>query len=185
MGRSPLSFYLQKLNERKVNIIKDLAKFRRAIGCVQYDVDLRASGIEVFNGLRYVQPPKTPSLFGRLCHRRSPSKKTKVVSVPVKFKYDPGNIRVTQREAREILNANIKCKALDSLDSAGKNPITYSLADVQNLAQKGVTVLEVATVIGQLPATTFQLLKSKKIDLVADGLWDRAQVCIRIPDFQI
>lgn len=92
MGRSPLSFYLQKLNERKVNIIKDLAKFRRAIGCVQYDVDLRASGIEVFNGLRYVQPPKTPSLFGRLCHRRSPSKKTKVVSVPVKFKYDPGNI---------------------------------------------------------------------------------------------
>lgn len=94
-------------------------------------------------------------------------------------------IRVTQREAREILNANIKCKALDSLDSAGKNPITYSLADVQNLAQKGVTVLEVATVIGQLPATTFQLLKSKKIDLVADGLWDRDQVCVCIPDFHI
>lgn len=95
------------------------------------------------------------------------------------------SLRVTQREAREILNANIKCKALDSLDSAGKNPITYSLADVQNLAQKGVTVLEIATVIGQLPPTTFQLIKNKKIDLVADGLWNRAQVCIRIPGFHV
>lgn len=92
MGRSPLSFYLQKLKERKVNIIKDLAKFRRAIGCVEYDVELRASGIEVFNGLRYIQTPRAPSLFAKLRHRERPSKKTKVAGVPVKLKYDPGDI---------------------------------------------------------------------------------------------
>lgn len=92
MGRSPLSFFLQKMQERKVAIIKDVAKFRRAIGCVEYDVDLRASGIEVFKGLRYVQPPRAPSLFAKLRHCERPSKKTKVASVPIKLKYDPGDL---------------------------------------------------------------------------------------------
>ena len=91
-GRSPLSFYLQKLNERKVNIIKDLPKFRRAIGCVEYDVELRASGIEAFSGLRYIQRPRAPSLFDKLRHRERPSKRTKVASVPIKLKYDPDDI---------------------------------------------------------------------------------------------
>ncbi|WP_242095360.1 hypothetical protein [Sphingomonas sp. CROZ-RG-20F-R02-07] len=92
MRRSPLSYYVQKLNERKVNIIKDLVKFRRAIGCVAYDVELRNSGIEAFNGLRFIQPPRAPSLFDKLRHRERPSKRTKVAGVPVKIKYDPGDL---------------------------------------------------------------------------------------------
>lgn len=131
MGRSPLSFYLQKLDERKVNIIKDLPKFRRAIGCVEYDVELRASGIEVFNGLRYIQPPRAPSLFDKLRHRERPSKRTKVASVAVKLKYDPSDIgRIHVWDPVDKDYVTFECDALDYADGLPKWAHELIIADI-------------------------------------------------------
>ncbi|GAA0460176.1 hypothetical protein [Sphingomonas molluscorum] len=131
MGRSPLSFYLQKLNERKVNIIKDLAKFRRAIGCVEYDVELRASGIEIFKGLRYVQKPRAASLFDKLRHRERPSKKTKVASVPVKVKYDPGDLgRIHVWDPVDKVYVTFECDAPEYADRLPKWVHDLILADI-------------------------------------------------------
>lgn len=97
MGRSALSFFNRELERRRVNIIRNLPAFRRAIGMVAYDVELRASGIEHFTCLRYVQPPRAPSLFDKLRHRERPSRRTAVTSVKVKIKYsadDLGHIDV-------------------------------------------------------------------------------------------
>ena len=131
MGRSPFSFYLQKLNERKVNIIKDLAKFRRAIGCVEYDVDLRASGIEIFKGLRYVQKPRAASLFDKLRHRERPSKKTKVASVPVKVKYDPDDLgRIHVWDPVDKVYVTFECDAPEYADGLPKWVHDLILADI-------------------------------------------------------
>lgn len=131
MNRSPVSFYVQMLNERKVNVIKDLAKFRRAIGCVEYGAELRASGIEIFNGLRYVQPPRTPSLFDRLRHRERPSKRTVVAAVSVKVKYDPGDIgRINVWDPVEKRYVEFECDAPEYADGLPKWVHELIIADI-------------------------------------------------------
>lgn len=95
----------------------------------------------------------------------------------------PVTDRITQGEALEILNANITCRALDVLKSAGRNPITFSLSDVERLAQAGVSVLEVAGRTGLTLSFTYHAIKRQKIDPVADGLWNRRQVGEHFPGF--
>lgn len=90
--RSPLSVLRQTLEQRRLPIIRPMARFLRSIGMVDYDVTLRASGIERFGCLRYVQKPGTTSLFERLRHLERPSNRTVTASVKVKVKYDAGDI---------------------------------------------------------------------------------------------
>ncbi|WP_242416544.1 hypothetical protein [Sphingomonas panni] len=90
--RSPLSVLRQTLEQRRLPIIRPMARFLRSIGMVDYDVTLRASGIERFRCLRYVQRPGTPSLYERLRHLERPSNRTVTASVKVKVKYDAGDI---------------------------------------------------------------------------------------------
>lgn len=93
MGRSALSVYLRELDRRRVKVIKDLPAFRRAIGMVEYEIELRASGIGLFTCLRYVQPQRSgDSLFDRLRHLERPTRRTKVSSVRVKVKFDSSDL---------------------------------------------------------------------------------------------
>lgn len=94
----------------------------------------------------------------------------------------PVSDRITQREALEMLNAHSMCRAVNMLESTGRNPITYSLNEVQRLGWKGASVLEVATVTGRSLSSVFHLIKSQKIETVADGLWNRRQVKNLIAD---
>lgn len=132
MKRSPLSYHLQQLNVRKVALIKDLAKFRRCIGCVEYDVELRSSGIKVFNGLRYVQPPRAAALFEKLRHRQRPSKRTVVSGVPVKIKYDPGDLgRIQVWDPVEKTYVEFTCDAPEYADGLPKWCHELILADIK------------------------------------------------------
>lgn len=95
----------------------------------------------------------------------------------------PVTDRVAQREALEILNAKITCRALDGLASSGINPITYSLGDVEGLSQSGVSVLEVAYRTGRSVSVAYHAIRRANIAAVADSLWDRRQVRKRIAGF--
>lgn len=90
--RSPLALLRQTLEQRRLPIIRPMARFLRSIGMVEYEVTLRASGIELFVCLRYVQKPGTPSLYDRLRHLERPSNRKVKASVKVKIKYDAGDI---------------------------------------------------------------------------------------------
>ncbi|WP_242095358.1 TniQ family protein [Sphingomonas sp. CROZ-RG-20F-R02-07] len=83
--------------------------------------------------------------------------------------------RVTKSEALEILNATNKSSAVAALDSSGTNPVTFKLGDVTSLAQRGVSVLEIATATGRSAASTYHVVARAGIMTVAHGLWDRLQ----------
>lgn len=91
--------------------------------------------------------------------------------------------RVTKGEALEILNAKITCRALDHLASAGRNPATFSLDDVERLARSGISVIEVTHVTGHTLSFAYHAIKRRNIDRVADGLWNRQQVGEQIAGF--
>lgn len=103
------------------------------------------------------------------------------VSAPARGR--PVTDRITQREALEILNAKVTCGALDTLASVGRNPVTFSLDDVEQLARSGVSVLEVASRTGHSLSSTYHAIKRGGIDTVADGQWNRRQVGEHIPGF--
>jgi hypothetical protein len=88
--------------------------------------------------------------------------------------------RVTKHEALEILNASVNSRALDTLPSEGRNPITYSLGDVLDLASRAVSVLELATVTGRTLASTYRMITSAGVEVVARDMWSRQQVKERI-----
>jgi hypothetical protein len=88
--------------------------------------------------------------------------------------------RVTKHEALEILNVSQNSRALDTLPSEGRNPITYSLEDVLGLAGRAVSVLELATVTGRTLASTYGLITSAGVEFVAGDMWSRQQAEDRI-----
>lgn len=93
-GRIPLQQFLKATASRKVNIIRDHDQFVRAIGVVEYDVDLTAHGITMFDGpsrLRYTDPIEGAALFERIRGTQRPTKRSGD-GVPVKVKYHPDNL---------------------------------------------------------------------------------------------
>lgn len=92
LGGSPLSALLRSLGSRKLNVIKDMRRFRQSIGMVEYEVEMRSAGIKHFTILRFVQPGGSNLLFEKLRHLERPSKRRKVPSVRVKIKYDASDI---------------------------------------------------------------------------------------------
>ena len=117
MDRSALSVFTRELDRRRVNVIQDVPAFRRAIGMVEYDVELRASGIERFTCLRFIQKAGSPNLFDKLRHRERPSKRTKVASVRVKIKYDGGDIgRIEAWDPVDLRWVTFLCDAPDYAD---------------------------------------------------------------------
>lgn len=119
--RSALSVFLRELERRRVNVIKDVAAFRRSIGLVSYDVELRASGIEHFTCLRFVQPSDAPSLFERLRHLERPTKRTRVSSVTVKVKFDASDIgRIQVWDPTSLAYVTFACDEPDYADGLPK-----------------------------------------------------------------
>lgn len=92
MRRSPLAMLVSSMATRLPGIIADRARLTKAIGMVVFDVELRASGIELFGCLRYSEAKASHDLFDRLCHRVRPSKRTKTDTVTVKVKHDANDI---------------------------------------------------------------------------------------------
>ncbi|GAA0460302.1 hypothetical protein [Sphingomonas molluscorum] len=98
------------------------------------------------------------TLFGTLAVERSSIPQIgRMVSVPTLDL--PLSDRLTRCEALEMLNVEQTCQALSATTSAGRNPITYSLHDVERLARRGVSVLEVATATGRGLSYTYHLMR--------------------------
>jgi hypothetical protein len=84
--------------------------------------------------------------------------------------------RITTHEALEIMNADQRSGALRSIISTGRNPVTYLLADVVDLAVRGITVLEIATTSGETLSWVYHRLKNRSVSLVTKDLYCRRSV---------
>lgn len=106
-GRSPALKFFQLAAKHGVSVIDDLDEFRRGIGNVEYDAQLRNSGV-VVKGLRYSDARLTRALVDDLVSLQSPTeaKRTKQHTFTVKVKYsqsDMGRVHVwNQRTKRYV-----------------------------------------------------------------------------------
>lgn len=90
--RQPALVFKRDAEKYGVAVMDDLDEFKRAIGNVEHDVELRPSGL-MLHGLRYTDYRATRDLVDSLVALKPPSEcKTKRTSLRVKVKYDPDNI---------------------------------------------------------------------------------------------
>lgn len=96
-GRSPALVFTQQAAKHGICVIDDLDEFRRSIGNVEYDAQLRNSGV-VIKGLRYSDARVTRALIDDLKSLQPPSEATtKQTALTVKVKYsqaDMGRVHV-------------------------------------------------------------------------------------------
>ena len=96
-GRSPALVFTQHAAKHGISVIDDIDQFRRSIGNVEYDAQLRNSGV-VIKGLRYSAAKITRGLIDDMVSLQKPSaSKTKQITLTVKVKYsqaDMGRIHV-------------------------------------------------------------------------------------------
>lgn len=105
-GRSPALAFKQQTAKHGIAVIDDLDEFRRAIGDVEYDAQLRPSGV-VVKGLRYSDARTTRELVDDLGALQDPSAaKTKITAIKVKIKYsrnDMGRIHVWNERTKRYV----------------------------------------------------------------------------------
>jgi putative transposase len=105
-GRSPALVFTQHAAKHGISVIDDLDEFRRSIGNVEYDAQLRNSGV-VIKGLRYSDFRITRALIDDLVSLRPPStSKTKQITLVVKVKYsqaDMGRIQVWNERTKRYV----------------------------------------------------------------------------------
>ncbi len=105
-GRSPALVFKQQTAKHGISVIDDLDEFRRAIGDVEYEAQLRPSGV-VIKGLRYSAAKITRALIDDLISLQNPSEaKTKVTTIVVKVKYsrnDLGRIHVWNERTKRYV----------------------------------------------------------------------------------
>jgi putative transposase len=105
-GRSPALVFTQHAARNGISVIDDLDEFRRSIGNVEYDAQLRNSGV-VIKGLRYSDAKITRGLIDDLTSLQDPSKaKTKQTALIVKVKYsqhDMGRIQVWNERTKRYV----------------------------------------------------------------------------------
>lgn len=90
--RQPALIFKQHAEAHGIPLIDDIDEFNRAIGNVEFDVQLRPSGIDVL-GLHYSDYRATRDLVDDLVALQPPSQsRTKRISLKVKVKYSPDNI---------------------------------------------------------------------------------------------
>lgn len=105
-GRSPALVFKQHTARHGISIIDDIDEFRKAIGDVEYEAQLRPSGV-VIKGLRYSDARITRGLIDDLVALQDASKaKTKITAIPVKVKYsrnDLGRINVWNERTKRYV----------------------------------------------------------------------------------
>jgi putative transposase len=105
-GRSPALVFKQHVAKHGISVIDDLDEFRRSIGNVVYDAQLRSSGV-VVKGLRYSDARITRALIDDLKSLQPPSEDTtKQTAITVKIKYsqaDLGRIHVWNHRTKRYV----------------------------------------------------------------------------------
>lgn len=90
--KQPALVFKQHALAHGVSIIDDIDQFHRSIGIVEYEVQLRPSGV-IVNRLRYSHHRTTRELIDDLVALQPPSaSKTKKISLTVKVKYSPDDL---------------------------------------------------------------------------------------------
>ncbi|UZK68773.1 hypothetical protein OKW76_12085 [Sphingomonas sp. S1-29] len=118
-GRSPALVFSQQAAKYGISVIDDLDEFRRSIGNVEYDAQLRNSGV-VVKGLRYSDAKLTRALIDDLTSLQPPSASTtKQITLTVKVKYsqsDMGRIHVwNARTKRYVTLPAVRADYADDL----------------------------------------------------------------------
>lgn len=141
-GRSPALVFAQHAAQSGIAVIDDLDEFRRSIGNVEYDCQLRPSGV-VVNGNRYSDAKITRTLIDDLVSLQPPSeaKRTKQITLIVKVKYsehDLGRIEVWNERTKRY--TTLPAVNLDYADGmplwAHKRVAKIANLDMQDYAQE-------------------------------------------------
>lgn len=115
-------------------------------------------------------------LFDRIAIPRS--------SFPVlsSLRFDPSGFpesrfsdRMVKRDALETLNAGSRSDATNGLRAQGRNPLTFAVRDVEELAASAIAMLEFSFSTGLDPARAYWLLRREEVADLGNGLWDRKQ----------
>lgn len=81
---------------------------------------------------------------------------------------------IIQHDALNLLNiADSASRILNGLPSKGVNPKFYRVADIEERAQKFVTLPELALALGMIPADAYDWLKDERFAETMPGLWNR------------
>lgn len=81
---------------------------------------------------------------------------------------------MVQRDAIELLNGSIKCTAAHvGLVPTGRNPKTYSVAEIERLATQIVMIPEISALTGDNGPTIAQRLIRDKAVRIRPGVWSR------------
>lgn len=81
---------------------------------------------------------------------------------------------IIQNDALNMLNiSNGAARVLDGLPRRGVNPKFYRVADIEDRAQKFVTLPELAVALSMIPADAYSWLKDERFNEAMPGLWKR------------
>ena len=156
-GRAPALVFKQQTAKHGISVIDDLDEFRRSIGNVEYDAQLRSSGV-VVKGLRYSDAKITRGLIDDLKSLQDPSAATtKQTAITVKIKYsqaDMGRIQVwNQRTKRYVTLPAVNQAYADGLPLwAHKRVADIAKLDMREYAGEteetdGERLIEIRTVL--------------------------------------
>lgn len=140
-GRSPALVFTQQAAKHGISVIDDLDEFRRSIGNVEYEAQLRNSGV-VIKGLRYSDARITRELIDDLVSLQPPSTaKTKQITLTVKVKYsqaDMGRIHVwNERTKRYVTLPAVNAEYAEGLPLwAHKRVAEIARLDMRDFSQE-------------------------------------------------